>query len=196
VATPPPDSFIKGYDFGKQGQNMDAPQQVGDDFIFTIRNKDAPGEVLEIRFNSGKKDDTVLKAQDLSSIARTLHPTSNGHAGIAVLIEGVLLQTKWSPPTENLAPLPPDNNKVLSIMMEKNGDNYQWVFYDTPRGEIAGCLTNKNVVFIGPTFNGVNIDDPPNPSGEYDINSWGRPCKYKGGGADPGELICDNNHIS
>jgi hypothetical protein len=197
VATSPPDSFVKGYDFGKQGHNMDAPQQAGDDFVFTIRNKDTPGEVLEIRFNPGKKDDTVLKAKgDVSPVARTLHPTGNGHASIGTLVEGVLKQTKWPPPNKDLAPLPPDNNKALCIMMEKNGDNYQWIFYDTPRSESAGCNTNKNVVFIGPTFTGVNIDDPPNPSGEYDMNSWGRPCKYRGGGADPGELICDNNHIS
>lgn len=170
----------------------DAPTKDGEEIVVILRNGAKPDQTLEVRFNPDKKEDT----QDVSPIARTLHPTGNGHAQMGVLVVNKLKETKWPPPNKDLEPLPPNNNKALSIMMEKDGDNYQWIFYDTPRGEAAGCNTNKNVVFYGPTFTGVNIDEPPNPSGDYNMNVWGRPCKWAGNGDNPGELICNDEHIS
>lgn len=170
----------------------DAPTKDGNDVVVILRNKDKPDEILEIRFNPEEKEET----QDVSPVARTLHPTANGHAAIGVMIVNKLKETKWPPPNEDLPPPTPNNNKALSIMMEKDGDTYNWIFYDTPRGESAGCNTDKNAVFKGPNFSGVNIDDPPNPSGDYNMNVWGRPCKYAGDGSNPGELICNDEHIS
>lgn len=57
-------------------------------------------------------------------------------------------------------------NAAVSIMLEKDGDDYQWVFYQTFRGEGAGCMTDKAVVHRSPTFRDKNIDQPPLPSGD------------------------------
>lgn len=154
-----------------------------------LRNKDKPDMVIEI-------EPVDKEVHTLDSIARTLHPTGSGHNSIGLLISNELKKTQWPAPDPNLPDLPPENNKAISIMMEKDGDKYNWVFYNTPRGERAGCDTDKEAVFKGPDFNNVDIDHPPNPSGDYNFNAWGKPCKWRGNGDNPGELICNDVPIS
>lgn len=184
----PPESTqdLNGFD----QYNADDNEQNGDEITAKLYNKDKPDQVLLVTFSPN----TEVNVGD--SVARTLHPTNNGHASMGVLIEGVLKGIDWPPPNQDLPPLPPVNNKALSIIMEQDGDSFKWVFYETNRGERAGCDTDKTAVFLGPPFSGVDINDPPPPQGDYDMTVWGRPCKYHGDGSNRGELICDDEHIA
>lgn len=173
--------------FTEQGQ--DEATKDGDDIVLKLHNKDKPDQTLEVRINT-----SPVTAQD--SIARTLHPTEEGHESMGLVMVKKLEETKWPPPNADVPPPAPNNNKALSIMMEKDGETFNWIFYETPRGEAAGCNTDKKPVFKGPNFGGVNIDDPPNPSGDYNMDVWGRPCKWVGNGDNPGQLICGDEHIS
>jgi hypothetical protein len=182
---PPAAEDVQGF----SDEGAETPTQEGDEIIIKLRNKDKPDQIMEVRFNTNQ-------VQTLDSIARTLHPRAEGHDAMGKIMAKKLQETKWPAPKQDLPPVPPNNNKALSIMLEKDGDTYNWVFYETPRGEPAGCNTNKKPVFKGPNFSGVNIDDPPNPSGDYNMDVWGRPCKWHGNGENSGELICNDEHIS
>ena len=46
------------------------------------------------------------------------------------------------------SPSGPENNSAMPIMLEKDGDDYQWVFYQSPRGQGAGCNTDKKVMYV------------------------------------------------
>jgi hypothetical protein len=75
----------------------------------------------------------------------------------------------------------PEYNKALSIILEQNGDEYRWLFYETVRGERGYCGNNQ-VVFKGPIFSDADIDSPPHPSGRYSFDIWSRACEFSGNG--------------
>ena len=89
-----------------------------------------------------------------------------------------------------------ENDKAVSIMMEQDGDHFNWVFYETTRGQTGGCNTDKKPVFKGPEFTGVDIEEPPHPSGDYVMQIWGQQCEWRGNGENPGILICGNKEFS
>ncbi|KAK6400352.1 hypothetical protein LTR81_024401, partial [Elasticomyces elasticus] len=89
-----------------------------------------------------------------------------------------------------------DENKALSIILQQDGDSYQWLFCETERGQAAGCNSVRTVVFASPTSSNVDINRPPFPSGDCNINIWGRACKWRGSGEGPVVLICDDKEYA
>jgi len=75
----------------------------------------------------------------------------------------------------------PEYNKVLSIILEQNGDEYRWLFYENERGSRGYCGNNQ-VVFKAPTFSDAEIESPPLPSGRYSFDIWSRECEFSGNG--------------
>lgn len=71
----------------------------------------------------------------------------------------------------------PENNAALSIILEKDGDDLTWAFYQTPRGQPAGCKTDKKVVYRSPKWSGGDIDSPGHPGGDYNfVSDLSRNC--------------------
>ena len=80
---------------------------------------------------------------------------------------------------------------AVSINLEKDGDNFRWLFYEGYKGQFAGCdMHAPSVVYKTSTWTGSDIFNPPLPGGDHDFTVWGRPCKWRGNGSNRGELIC------
>lgn len=122
--------------------------------------------------------------------AKLFHPTMAFHEQIYKQIVEQYLRDVHVDNVE------PELNKAVSIIMEQDDEGFFWNFYETDKGQAAGCNTDYQSVFKGPYFDDADIDDPPLPSGAYEFTIWGRDCKWSGNGENLGLLVCGEDRYS
>jgi hypothetical protein len=198
---------LAGYDH----YPADEVKQEDNVFFHIWHNSNALDETIEIGMEAidGQDPWEDDRVQAEGSTWRTLHPKSQGHNAMGLIIVNELNQTDWPEPDPNVPPGDPFKNKALSIILEEisgrvwDDNGFQWVFYQTNTGARAGCdsgaAKEASEVFRGPIFDGngnTNIDDPPYPGGQYNMKIWGQDCQWSGNGENAGLLICNDESIS
>lgn len=143
---------------------------------------------------------------------RVMHPKGSGYTAMANAVIDKVRQFSATgaaaapppPPPASPSPSPspappPLPTKAMTIMLEQVlfevGPENNWVFYRNDPGTTADPCPEQNpaqVKEVDTSFD-YNIDDPPFPSGEWDVRIYDEDCKFSSDGNGPGKLSCPGN---